>query len=59
MQPDQEILLYPLDTGEDPVCPSCGQVMRLFADEVSETEQDILTFRCDRCGRSERFISEK
>lgn len=58
MQPDPNILLYPLDTGEDPVCPVCGQVMRLFADEVLETEPDILTFRCDRCGRSERLLSE-
>jgi hypothetical protein len=58
MQPDRDVLLYPLDTGEDPVCPACGQVMRLFADEVIETKPDILTFRCDRCGRSERLISE-
>jgi hypothetical protein len=58
MRPDPDILLYPLDTGEDPACPACGQVMRLFADEVLEAEPDILTFRCGRCGRSERLISE-
>jgi hypothetical protein len=58
MQCGQQFLLYPLDTGQDPVCPACRQVMRLFADEVLEKEPDILTFRCDRCGRSERLISE-
>ena len=57
MQSDQDLLLYPLDTGEDYLCPACGQVMRLFADQA-EGEADILTFRCDRCGRSERFICE-
>ena len=56
MSSDQEFLLYPLDTGDDPVCPSCGLGMRLFADEVPKQETDILTFRCDRCGRSERRI---
>jgi predicted RNA-binding Zn-ribbon protein involved in translation (DUF1610 family) len=57
MPSEQELLLYPLDTGEDHACPACGQVMRLFADEA-KNEVDILTFRCDRCGRSERFICE-
>jgi len=57
MQSDQKFLLYPLDTGEDHICLACGQGMRLFADEA-ENEVDILTFRCDRCGRSERFICE-
>jgi hypothetical protein len=55
MQCGQEFLLDPLDTGQD---PACRQVMRLFADEVPEKQPDILTFRCDRCGRSERLISE-
>ena len=59
MQSDQEFLLYPLDTGDNPVCPSCGLGMRLFADEVPKQETDILTFRCDRCSRSERLISEE
>jgi hypothetical protein len=58
MQSGRQFLLYPLDTGKDPVCPTCRQVMRLFAGEVPENEPDILTFRCDRCGRSERYICE-
>jgi hypothetical protein len=27
MPGDQEFLLYPLDTGEDPACLDCGTVM--------------------------------
>ena len=57
MQSHQEFLLYPLDTGEDHICLACRKVMRLVADEAGN-EIDILTFRCDRCGRSERFICE-
>jgi predicted RNA-binding Zn-ribbon protein involved in translation (DUF1610 family) len=58
MTTDQEYLLYPLDTGQDPVCPRCGQVMLLASDEVREGKPDLLTFRCDRCGRSEKLVCE-
>ena len=33
MTHSQEFLLYPLDTGKDPVCPRCGTVMLLAAAE--------------------------
>jgi ribosomal protein S27E len=56
---DQEFLLYPLDTGEDPVCFSCGKIMSLATQEVREGKSDFLTFRCGSCGRSEKFICEE
>jgi hypothetical protein len=31
---EEEFLLYPLDTGEDPVCVSCGKAMLLAAQEA-------------------------
>jgi ribosomal protein S27AE len=48
-----------LDIGEDPVCPRCGQVMLLAAHEVREGKPYVLSFRCGRCGRSERVIFEE
>jgi len=59
MPHDQEFLLYPLDTGEDPACPRCGTVMLLAAAEVHNDRANILTFRCGRCGRSERLLHEE
>jgi ribosomal protein S27AE len=56
---DQEFLLYPLDTGDDPICPACGTTMVLASHESREVEPNFLSFRCVRCGRSERFICEK
>jgi hypothetical protein len=56
---DQEFLLYPLDTGEDPVCLGCGTLMKVAAHEVRETKPDFITFRCERCGRSEKFVCEE
>jgi ribosomal protein S27AE len=59
MTHDQEFLLYPFDTGEDPACPRCGAVMLLAAAEVHNDRANILTFRCGLCGRSERFLQEE
>lgn len=56
---DQEFLLYPLDTGEDPVCPGCGQPMRLATDEVREGKPEFLTFRCVTCNRTEKVMCEE
>jgi peptide subunit release factor 1 (eRF1) len=58
MPPDQEFLLYPLDTGEDPLCPRCHLPMLLAANEVRDGKPDFLTFRCEQCGRSEKFVCE-
>jgi hypothetical protein len=46
MPNDQEFLLYPLDTGEDPECLDCAK-------------PDFITFRCKRCGRSEKYVCEE
>jgi tRNA(Ile2) C34 agmatinyltransferase TiaS len=56
---DQEFLLYPLDTGEDPVCLGCGSQMTVAGQEVRESKPDFITFRCPKCGRSEKFLLEE
>jgi hypothetical protein len=58
MSKDEEFLLYPLDTGEDPACLGCGAIMTVAAHESSGMEPDFITFRCANCGRSERFLCE-
>jgi hypothetical protein len=40
MSKDQDFLLYPLDTGEDPVCLGCGALMTVAAHEARETKPD-------------------
>jgi hypothetical protein len=55
----QDLLLYPLDTGEDPSCPRCGAVMLLAGAELNNDQVKVVTFRCDQCGRSERFIVDE
>jgi hypothetical protein len=56
---DQDFLLYPLDTGEDPVCLGCGAMMNVAAQEARETEPGFITFRCLTCGRSEKFVCDE
>jgi hypothetical protein len=56
---DQDFLLYPIDTGEDPVCLGCGAQMTVSAHEVRDTKPDFINFRCPRCGRSEKFLVEE
>ena len=58
MPSKQEFLLYPLDTGEDPACLGCGAIMMLAGHEVREMEPDFITFRCEKCGRSEKYICD-
>jgi predicted RNA-binding Zn-ribbon protein involved in translation (DUF1610 family) len=59
MSKDQDFLLYPLDTGEDPVCLGCGALMTLAAHEAREAKPDFITFRCPNCGRSEKFLCDE
>jgi hypothetical protein len=59
MSKDDEFLLYPLDTGEDPACLGCGAIMTLAAQESRKTKPDFITFRCAICGRSERFVLDE
>jgi tRNA(Ile2) C34 agmatinyltransferase TiaS len=56
---NQDFLLYPLDTGEDPACLGCGKVMMVAGREVAETKPDFIIFRCEKCGRSEKFICDE
>jgi predicted RNA-binding Zn-ribbon protein involved in translation (DUF1610 family) len=59
MSGDEEFLLYPLDTGEDPACLNCGTLMMLAAHEVRETKPDFIIFRCKKCGQSEKYICDE
>jgi hypothetical protein len=59
MPSDEEFLLYPLDTGEDPACLDCGTLMMLAGREVRETKPDFITFRCEWCGRSEKYVCDE
>jgi hypothetical protein len=56
---DEGFLLYPLDTGEDPACLGCGAIMKVVGHEVRETKPDFITFRCEACGRSEKFVCDE
>ncbi len=56
MKGEQEYLLYPLDTGADQACLRLGTIMGLAAHEVRESKPDFIGFRCEKCGRSEKFI---
>jgi hypothetical protein len=59
MSKDEVFLLYPLDTGEDPACLSCGAIMTVAAHEGCETWPNFINFRCANCGRSEKFVCEE
>jgi hypothetical protein len=37
---DKDFLLYPIDTGEDPVCLGCGTQMTVAAHEVRDNKPD-------------------
>ena len=59
MPSDQDFLLYSLDTGVDPACLGCGTIMKVVGHEVRETKPDFITFRCEACGRSEKFVCDE
>jgi hypothetical protein len=54
MARDGEYLLYPIDTGEEPVCLRCARL-----GGCDRKKPTLLTFRCDRCGQSEKFLSDE
>jgi hypothetical protein len=56
---NQAFLLYPLDTGEDPACLGCGTLMMVAGHEATENKPDYITFRCEKCGRSEKYICDE
>jgi hypothetical protein len=45
MARDEEYLLYPIDTGDDPVCLRCGSKMLLAGSGVRPENPTLLTFR--------------
>lgn len=55
---DAEFLLYPIDTGEDPACLACGNLMIVGGVEARDDQPDFITFRCEKCGRTEKFICD-
>jgi tRNA(Ile2) C34 agmatinyltransferase TiaS len=56
---NQDFLLYPLATEDEPRCPACGERMTMALFEArSAPALDLSTFRCDACKRSERFSYE-
>jgi hypothetical protein len=59
MARDVEYLLHPMDTGEEPVCLRCASTMLLAGSEVRPEKPTLLTFRCDRCSQSEKFLSDE
>ena len=58
MRTDQDFLLYPLGTEDQPHCPACGKPMTLALHEARTDRPDFSTFRCQACTRSERFVFE-
>jgi hypothetical protein len=58
MSTDQDFLLYPLGTEEQPECPACGKPMTIALHEARSDRPDFSTFRCQDCTRSERFVFE-
>jgi hypothetical protein len=58
MSTDQDFLLYPLGTEEQPECPGCGKPMTIALHEARSDRPDFSTFRCQGCTRSERFVFE-
>ena len=58
MRVDQDFLLYPLATEEEPHCPACGKPMMIAVHEARHDLPDFSTFRCQACARSERFVFE-
>jgi tRNA(Ile2) C34 agmatinyltransferase TiaS len=58
MKSDEDFLLYPLDTGPDPNCSACGKPM-LLAGQETRDGPDFIIFRCERCGRTEKFVCEE
>lgn len=58
MSKDQDFLLYPIDTGDDPACLACGKTMSVAAVEEQQDHPTFITFRCEHCGRTEKFICE-
>jgi len=58
MSKDHEFLLYPIDTGENPPCLACSKIMVIATIEERGSQPGFIAFRCEQCGRTEKFIRE-
>lgn len=51
----EDLLLYPLASGDQPVCPKCCSPLVLVSFQSERGMPDFSRFRCPDCGRSETF----
>jgi len=52
-----DLLFYPLATGDQPVCPKCCSPLVLVGFQSERGMPDFSSFRCPDCGRSETFTT--
>jgi transposase-like protein len=53
-----DLLFYPLATGDQPVCPKCCSPLVLVGFQSERGMPDFSSFRCADCGRSETFADD-
>jgi transposase-like protein len=58
MKAAEDLLLYPLMTGDQPVCPVCSSLLALVGFQGERGKPDFSKFRCPNCGRSETFADD-
>ena len=58
---DLDLLLYPLLDHFEPLCADCQEGTDVLTFEAcgKASASDFATFRCPRCGRSERYLVER
>jgi transposase-like protein len=54
----EDLLLYPLATGDKPVCPKCCSPLVFVSFQGERGKPDFSRFRCPDCGRSETFADD-
>jgi transposase-like protein len=58
MKAAEDLLLYPLATGDWPVCPKCASPLVLVGFQSAHGQLALSRFRCPDCGRSETYTNE-
>jgi transposase-like protein len=58
MKAAEDLLLYPLMTGDHPACPRCASALTLVGFHGERGRPDFSKFRCPDCGRSETFADD-
>ena len=54
----EDLLLYPLATGDQPICPQCSSPLVLIGFQSEPGTLEFSRFRCRECGRSETFADD-